>query len=175
MMKNQKFMFGYHSKLTAAHQSSSEWWQWIVDAKPFWYYQGDVASGMRSTIASFGNPVIWWTGILALFATCYITMKKADKRGIFILVAYACQLFPWMLIFRAVFIYHYFSCLPFLILSIVYVSKHLYDTKVIKKWMIITFLCITGAAFFIFYPAMSGMTVPQRFIDYLKILPQWYF
>ena len=175
IIRNQKEMFNYHSGLLAPHGSSSEWWQWILDLKPFWYYRGTSSNGFISTIVSFGNPVVWWSGIIALFSGCYIGMKKADKRVIFILVGFASQLLPWMLIFRASFIYHYFSCLPFLILFIVYVIKHLYDTRVIQKWMIIAFLVVVALTFFIFYPVISGMPISESLKDYLKILPLWNF
>jgi len=53
--------------------------------------------------------------------------------------------------------------------------KHLYDTGVLKKWHIITFLCIVAFTFVLFFPAISGMTVSERFIERLRILPDWWF
>jgi len=175
VMENQDYMYNYHSGLESGHGYSSEWWQWIFDLRPIWYYVGTTAAGFRSTIASFGNPVIWWSGFVALFSSCYIALKKKDDKIIFPLVGYVCQLFPWMLVFRACFIYHYFTCLPFLILFIVYVAKHLYESKAIKKWHIITFMIVVGVTFFLFYPAISGTTVQERFISMLKIMQSWSF
>lgn len=172
---NQKYMYSYHSQLTAGHGYSSEWWQWILDLRPIWYYNGEVASGLRSTIASFGNPVIWWTGLVALFSSCYIAWKKKEKKIAFAVVGYACQLLPWMIVFRASFIYHYFSCLPFLILFIVYVAKHLYEIGAVKKWMLWVFLGVTALVFILFYPAISGMVVSEDYIVKLRIFPTWYF
>lgn len=172
---NQTYMYSYHSQLVAGHPYSSEWWSWILDLRPIWYYQGEVATGLRSTIAAFGNPLIWWSGIIALFASCYIAWKKADKKVAFILVAYACQLFPWMIVFRACFIYHYFSCLPFLILFIVYVAKHLVETKAIPRWAVCAFVAVCGIIFVLFYPAISGAVVPESYISMLRFLPSWWF
>ncbi len=175
VLGNQTYMYNYHSLLTAGHGYSSEWWSWLLDLRPIWYYQGEVATGLRSTIASFGNPLIWWSGLIALFASCYIGWKKADKKVAFILVAYACQLFPWMIVFRACFIYHYFSCLPFLILFIVYVAKHLVETKAIPKWAVCAFVAVCGIIFVLFYPAISGAVVPESYIAMLRFLPNWWF
>lgn len=176
VLENQDYMFGYHSQLTSGHPYSSEWWSWLIDWRPIWYYSGDdVAEGLWSTIASFGNPLIWWSGLIALFASCYIGWKKADKKVAFTLVGYACQLFPWMLVFRACFIYHYFSCLPFLILFIIYVAKHLVDSKAISKWAVVAFVIVCGIVFALFYPAISGMVVSESYISGLRILPDWWF
>ncbi len=172
---NQKYMYNYHSKLTSPHGYSSEWWSWILDIRPIWYYHGTTAEGLRSTIASFGNPIIWWSGIVALFSSCYIAMKKGDKKIAFVLIGYACQLFPWIIVFRACFIYHYFSCLPFLILFIVYVAKHLTDTKVIRRRTVCIYIAIVAVVFVLFYPAISGMVVPESYIEKLRILPTWWF
>lgn len=66
----QKFMFNFHSGLTATHPYESPWWQWPLDLRPVWYYISyRVPEGMTSTISAFGNPAVWWvcsacTGIL---------------------------------------------------------------------------------------------------------------
>ena len=60
-------MYHYHKTLVATHPFQSSWWQWPVMVKPVWFYMGsDVPAGMASTIATFGNPAIWWVGIPAV-------------------------------------------------------------------------------------------------------------
>ena len=173
---NQESMFGYHSKLTAPHGYSSEWWSWPFILRPIWYYSApDLPSGMWGTIASFGNPLVWWVGIICLFAAMYIAFKKKDKKMLVVFVAFACQYLPWVLVTRAVFIYHYFTCVPFIILSTVYVIKHLRDIKVLNKKSIWVYLLLVAIAFAMFYPAMSGIPFSKSYIEKLRILPGWYF
>lgn len=173
---NQKYMYSYHSKLTAGHGYSSEWFTWPFVVRPIWYYSGKaLPANVTETIASFGNPLVWIPGIMCLIASMYIAFKKKDTKMIVVFVAFACQFMPWILVTRAVFIYHYFSCVPFIILSIVYVLKHLREKSVLKPWVIGLYLAAVIVVFFIFYPALSGIPVPTRYIEKLRIFPSWWF
>ncbi len=65
ILKYQVDMYNYHSNLKATHPYSSEWYSWIVDYKPMCYYR-ETANGLFSSITAFGNPAIFWTGILGV-------------------------------------------------------------------------------------------------------------
>ena len=81
VIDNQKYMYSYHSGLTSTHSYSSMWYTWPIMVRPIWYYVGyGVPEGMRSTIASFGNPAIWWIGIPCIFASCVMAWKNKDRR-----------------------------------------------------------------------------------------------
>lgn len=170
----QKYMYNYHSKLTASHSFSSEWWSWPLIIRPIWYYQGkDLPVGMASTISSFGNPAIWWTGILAVIAA-FVAALKRNKTMILVVAAIVAQYLPWIIISRATFIYHFFPILPFFMLAIVYVIKNLLE-KGINKYIIYGYLLLTMVTFILFYPAVSGMVVPKAYIDFLRWFPSWVF
>ena len=170
----QKYMYNYHSKLTTSHSFSSEWWSWPLIIRPIWYYQGkDLPVGMASTISSFGNPAIWWTGILAVIAA-FVAALKRNKTMILVVAAIVAQYLPWIIISRATFIYHFFPILPFFMLAIVYVIKNLLE-KGINKYIIYGYLLLTMVTFILFYPAVSGMVVPKTYIDFLRWFPSWVF
>jgi dolichyl-phosphate-mannose-protein mannosyltransferase len=76
----QVHMYNYHSNLVSSHPFSSSWWEWPFIKRPVWYYSGDgLASGMKSTIAAMGNPIIWWVGIFTMLATIWLSIKRRDK------------------------------------------------------------------------------------------------
>lgn len=130
MLQNQESMYNYHSNLNATHSFSSSWWKWPIMIRPIWYYvRPEVAVGMRSTIVSFGNPAVWWTGIAAIVASMIIAWKKRDKKMTVIFVAFALQFCPWMLVTRCTFIYHFFTSVPFVILMIVYCAKYFIESR----------------------------------------------
>lgn len=135
VLDNQINMYSYHSGLNATHDFSSSWWQWPIMMRPIWYYvQPEAGAGLRSTIVSFGNPAVWWTGIAAVIASLITAWRKRDKRMVVVFVAFALQFCPWMLVTRCTFIYHFFTAVPFVILMIVYCISHLLESKKIKLY-----------------------------------------
>ena len=179
MIENQKSMYNYHSGLDATHSFGSPWYTWLVDYRPIWYYSGSgagLAAGMDSTIMSMGNPAIWWVGLICVIPCLYFAFKRREKAMMLVFIAYAMQLFPWILVTRVCFIYHYFTAIPFLIFMIVYVIKVLLEDKVISKYVVIGYLAVVLLLFILFYPALTGMTVKESFIDgKLRWFSSWDF
>ncbi len=177
--QNQVFMFSYHSGLTQGHPYSSQWYEWPFMVRPVWYYKGEgQAEGMYSTIAAFGNPAVWYSALVgtvyAILAYALYWIKK-EKELFFLIVALASQFLPWVLVTRATFLYHYFASLPFVILILVYVIQKKEEAN--KKFKYVTYgiLILTAALFVVFYPAISGMPVSEKYIEYLRWLPSWWF
>ena len=169
---NQFDMYNYHSKLVADHPYSTPWYEWPVMVKPMVFYRQGTLDGKISTIASFGNPLIWWGGLIALFATAYAGIKRRDAAAWPILCGYLAQLLPWVAVTRIVFLYHYFNCTPFLILSLVYLTQRFPKVRRYARW----FVAAAALLFVLFYPVLSGFEVPASFVsDWLCWFPQWYF
>lgn len=173
---NQFDMYNYHSKLEAEHPYSSPWYEWLVMVKPMVFYRQQTMSGGISTLASFGNPLIWWGGLIALLATAVIGIRRKDKISWQIICSYLAQLLPWVFVSRIVFIYHYFNCTPFLILSLVYVYLALLDKYPNIKKVMWAYLGGAAVLFVMFYPVLSGQNASISYVqNWLCWFPQWYF
>ena len=165
--RNQKSMFSYHGNLNAEHPYSSWWYQWITDARPILYYnryEGD----MRSSFASFGNPVVWWGGFAAMVVMALSAVRRRDGKALFILIGYLSQLVPWLGVSRIVFIYHYFPSTLFMVLAI----SHMFNTIIDsghswRKASVYAYTVASGTLFAMFYPALTGLLVPQWYFKYL--------
>lgn len=169
-------MYNYHSQLKATHSFSSPWYEWPIIYKPTWFYKGeDVLPGNASTISTMGNPAIWWVGILAFFTSIYLAIQKRDKKMIVIFTAIAFQYLPWVLVPRITWIYHFFSTVPFIIFCIVYVMKELFERNTNYKKLIFGYFAIVLILFIWFYPALSGLEVPNGYINSLKWFKSWIF
>lgn len=176
ILRNQLDMFDYHSGLKATHPFSSPWWSWPLDLQPVWFYTASgLLPGRTSTIASFGNPAIWWTGLPAVIAAVIIAARKRERRMAVIFTAFAFQYLPWMFVTRLTFIYHFFSAVPFMILCQVYVIQQAMERWPKARWAVSGYLTVAGLLFIIFYPALSGMEVSTDYIDRLRWLKSWIF
>lgn len=180
----QSQMYGYHSKLVATHSFSSPWYEWPIIYKPTWFYSGsDPLPGKASTIVTMGNPAIWWIGIFAVVMALIIAVNKRDRKMGVVFTAMVFQYIPWVLVSRITWIYHFFSTVPFMILSIVYVIKNFLDSyqnpknqsTVRARYVVYAYLGVVALLFFWFYPALSGLEVSKGYIDNLKWFKSWIF
>lgn len=184
LVDQQIGMFRYHSTsgLGVDHPFYSPWWQWILLMKPMWYAKDAYEpEGFESTIMCFGNQWVVYLGDLAILALLvYVLVKFLRKRSNsslaeelqlpwMILVGFAAQLVPWMLVPRGTYIYHFFACIPFLILATMWWLGQIQQ----KKWRYgAALLYIIGALVFfvIFFPYASGrLTEIQRLIQSKKL------
>jgi len=173
---NQKFMFSYHKGVTAEHPYSSRWWQWLLDIRPILYYRSEVTSdGLRAAFAAFNNPVVSWTGLLAVVAAAIRSVRNRCGLALFLLVGYLAQLLPWLPISRPTFAYHYFPATVFLVLAICYLMNGMID-KAPGRWKLPVY-GLTGLAtglYVMFYPFLAGTIVPTWYTTWaLKWLPSW--
>lgn len=179
IFRNQVNMLNYHSDgvLTATHPFSSRWWEWPIIKRPLESYLGsDLQSGMSSSMTIMGNPAIWWTGIVAVFAAIIIAVKKRDRKMLVVFIAMAFQYLPWVPIARLTFIYHFFSTLPFLILAIVYVIKTLLEEYPTTRPFVYAYLILVVILFIMFYPVLAGIEVPRWYVEqFLLWFKSWVF
>ncbi len=174
----QVHMYKYHANLTADHSFKSSWWSWPIIWKPIWFYAAsDLPEGRAASIVSMGNPAIWWAGIAAVAAAVLISVKNRDRKMIPVFVAMLSQYLPWIPVDRVTFIYHFYAVVPFMILAMVYVIKHLIEKNRDFKYGAWAYLFIAGVLFAMFYPVLSGMEVDRTYIDnYLRwFKDRWYF
>ena len=176
VVDNQKFMFGYHSKLVSTHPYSSEWYKWIFDIRPILYYLCYFENDIKSAIGAFVNPVLCWGGLLAIIAMLARSIFDRDKKALFILIGYLSQLGPWLLITRLTFEYHYFPSVVFLTLAVC----HMFNTfrRKTRHWAAYacSFTAVCLVLFCMFYPVLSGEPVSMNYTaSVLKWLSTWPF
>ncbi|MNI48640.1 putative dolichyl-phosphate-mannose--protein mannosyltransferase [compost metagenome] len=170
----QKHMYSYHSDLVATHPFGSSWYEWPMMLRPIWFYQGPLLpEGKLSSIISFGNPLVWWPGFLAVLLSFYVAIRKKDKKLRMLLIAYCSQYLPWILVPRLTFIYHYFAMVPFLILILTYFIKDFTEKHPTKRKWVYGYLAAVLVLFIIFYPLLSGFEIPKTYSSWLQWLPGW--
>ena len=161
LVEKQVSMYQYHANLVATHPCQSEWYQWPLAEKSVWFYSGYPAEGWLSNISSTGNPAVWYVSAFAavLMAVEWFTKKQYRyDQGLWVVIGgIVSGLLAWRFVSRCVFLYHYFSALPFVLLAAVYFLRTLerkYPGLRNVKWI---WLGIAVVCFILMYPAASGL------------------
>ena len=153
--------------------------------KPLWLSVSYLPDHFISTIVLLGNPAVWWVGFTCLIGISFFVsvkiLKNGDKRlaniglpKMFILILFFFQWFPYMLISRITFIYHFYVNVPFLFLASAYFISKNWSSKWIKV-ATIAYIVITIVMFGLFYPVISGMPASDSWIHNLKWFESWVF
>ncbi len=184
VLAHQAHMFRYHSGVSETRWYASSWWQWPLMVRPVWLYsrQADLPAGWQASIATLGNPAVWWPGaaalpVLAGLALADLRRRQGDPSAWFILLAFLGQYLPWAIApRRLVFIYHFYTSVPFLILALVYVVGRWAETRprglpaAARLWP-----AVPVALFALFYPLLAGVPVGPLWARLLKWFGTWIF
>lgn len=168
-------MYNYHSNLDATHQCQSMWYQWPLAQKSVWFYAGYPSVGdtpLLSNISSTGNPAVWY---VSAFGTVFAVVEwfrnpacRKDRAFALALVGILSGLLPWALVTRCVFLYHYFSTLPFVMLMtllLFFYAERKHPRLWMLKWI---WLGVAIVEFVLMYPAISGLPVPYGYAKFIE-------
>ena len=164
VIRNQDYMFSYHSGVDATHPYSSRWWQWILNGRPILYYL-EYSGNDKSTIGAFLSPLLCWGGLAAILSMLWLWIKEKDRTARFIFLGYLAQLLPWVFVDRITFEYHYFPSSVFLLLALGYVFDSLRRRCESWKWLFGATAAVSVLLFIAFYPVLSGAWVSRDFAE----------
>jgi dolichyl-phosphate-mannose-protein mannosyltransferase len=100
--------------------------------------------------------------------------SKIDLPIFFVVTFFFIQLFPYILISRTTYIYHFYLNVPILILGSTYFINKMWKYKW-GKMLTIIYFAVVVAMFVLFYPVISGAPASTSTIDSLKWFPSWSF
>ena len=99
---------------------------------------------------------------------------KGSRELTFLLVGFASMYLPWVLVPRVAFIYHFFPCVIFVVLGIVYFIKRFVEKDPKEKKYVYLYLAAVFVLFLAFYPVLTGIAVPTAYVENcLRWLPSW--
>jgi dolichyl-phosphate-mannose--protein O-mannosyl transferase len=165
-------MYWYHSSLTAPHCAGSPWWSWPLDLKPVYWYFGSSAGGTNGYIYDAGNLVLFWAALPAAALTIALAIRARSWSLAIVSLAMLTQYVAWIPISRVLFFYHFFTVLPFYLLSLAAILAVLWERR---RKAVLVFLGVAAAVFVIFYPYVSGVPIPGELGSIYEILPTWHY
>jgi dolichyl-phosphate-mannose--protein O-mannosyl transferase len=186
-------MYIYQSTLNAKHAFSSPWFSWPLLFNPFtaasygghvplWLQYAQLPNGSISSIVALGNPALWWLGFAVIvgltvyYVPKFIVTRKIDLKEnlpvVFILVYFFFQWLPYIVISRVVFIYHFYSNVPFLCLGVAFIVNRYWSSNYVKI-AAVAYFAATVALFALFYPVISGVPTSISTINSLTWFKGW--
>ena len=168
----QQQMYWYHTGLDATHPWQSPAISWPLDWRPVWFYV-DYQPDKIANIFALGNPVIFWTGFLAVFFTLGYFWISKQKNLKFLLLAYFIFWLPWIVSPRCMFLYHYLPAVPFLSIILAFFLDTLASAHKYLKFLPLLFIVITLGIFIFFYPYWTGISMPKSQVAQYQWLPSW--
>lgn len=175
LWKEQVSMYRYHADLDATHLCQSMWYQWPLAQKSVWFYSGWSMLGetqLISNISSTGNPAVWYVSafgaVLAVVEWFKNPACRKDRAFIVVFVGILAGLLPWALVTRCVFLYHYFSTIPFVMLMTLLLLCYVEKKHPRTRWFKWAWLIASAIVFLLMLPAISGIPVPQGYAKFIE-------
>ncbi|MDD3335640.1 MAG: phospholipid carrier-dependent glycosyltransferase [Eubacteriales bacterium] len=193
IVQAQVGMLNYHSTpgLGMDHPFQSPWWQWPFILKPMWFAQDKFEpEGFASTIMCMGNPWVFYIGAICMAAVIValvvkhirfnngMTLRRGDGDLTLytLVVAFAAQYLPWVLVPRSMYMYHYFASVPFIILATAWVINLIPKEQTrLRKGVLIGYLAGAALFFVMFFPYASGWLTSTQWMDAMKWFSKLYY
>jgi dolichyl-phosphate-mannose--protein O-mannosyl transferase len=147
-------------RVVTSHPYMSQWYQWPLMNRPIWYafeHEGSLARG----VVLLGNPLVMWTGLLALVA-CAVEWFRSRAYDAFLILFFYFSLYgSWILIPRKVsFYYYYYPAGMTLGLALAYAFHHGEVGRYFKyPWARWVFLAVASLLFVYFLPILAGTPI----------------
>jgi dolichyl-phosphate-mannose-protein mannosyltransferase len=115
--------------ITSKHDYMSNPWSWLVQGRVTSFYYTGWAPGNHAcpysncsrAVTALGNPVLWWSGTVAIAVVVAMWLLGRDWRAGAILAGLAAGYLPWFLYQqRTVFTFYTVAFVPYLVLALSY-------------------------------------------------------
>ena len=127
----QTEIWNFHKGLTETHAYAANPWSWLIMSRPTSFFYASPkncgAKNCAQEILGLGTPLLWWSGVIALFVTIGYWLVRREWQSGLILLGLAAGYLPWFLFQkRTMFTFYSIAFEPFVVLLIVFcISKFL--------------------------------------------------
>lgn len=165
----QKKMFHYHSTLPNGNLNASPFYLWPFGRTAIAYFSKEMADGCLSEVIMFGNPFLWWSGLVSMLYVIVRAAVKKEQNYIFLATTVVVLYIPYSFIIRDMYLYHYFSVVPIMLLCLVLALRDFIKAGRIlnakaRSCLVTGFSFVAIACFCFLYPVYSGLELPVKVI-----------
>lgn len=167
------------SALKNTHPYLSSWYQWPLISRPIWYafdHEPGPAGWVRGVLF-LGNPLVMWSGLVALGFCAWNWFKEGSRVALLILFFYGVLYLSWAVIPRHVnFYYYYFPAGMSLSLAVAYVFSR-YDQESSRRRTLSPYLLGYAALclgiFVYFFPVLAALRIPTEHFKRFMWFSSW--
>jgi dolichyl-phosphate-mannose--protein O-mannosyl transferase len=133
----------------ASHPNESAWFQWPILWKVFWidssFGPAQSDGNLKKAIVLVGNPLILWTGMIAILICTWAWIRKRDSQARMISLLFFALYGSWILIPRqTMFFYYYFPAAMMLGPAITYSLNH-FNVPPRGRWVLLATFAVVFA------------------------------
>ena len=175
----------YHRRLPTTHPYRSSPTTWPLMTRPVLYYferctSDEVAAGKpcavsvghRAKILGLGNPVLWWTALLAYPVVAWSALVRRRRSAVVVLIFLLGQYVPWLLTGKDGYFFYTTPLVPFVAMSVVYLSVQAAASSRLR-WLPAAIAALAVGAFVFFLPIWSAVELPKPALDARMWLGSW--
>jgi dolichyl-phosphate-mannose--protein O-mannosyl transferase len=142
--------------------------------------KGCGASSCSQEILALGTPLLWWSGLVAIFVTFGYWITRREWQSGLILLGFAAGYLPWFLMQkRTMFTFYSIAFEPFIILLITFaISKFLEPSEAgfiprIRLYGVYAYIGLVAINFFYFLPLYTAGIISYSAWLHHMWIPSW--
>ncbi|MBW3573336.1 MAG: phospholipid carrier-dependent glycosyltransferase [Actinobacteria bacterium] len=183
--EEQLELVDYHQRLPTTHPYRSSATTWPLMTRPVLYYferctneqvqAGEpcaVGVGNRAKILGLGNPVVWWTGLLAYPVVAWSALVRRRRSALALLVFLLGQYVPWLLVGKDGYFFYATPLVPFVAMSVAHLCIRA-DASRRLRWLPGGVAGLALVALVYFLPIWSGVELPRSVLEARMWLDSW--
>ena len=163
----------YHRDLEATHPDRSSPAGWPVLAKPVLQYRETcpddsvererpcvVEPGEKAVIVGLGNPVLWWSALLAYPVLAWRALRSRDSGASVVLATLLLLWLPWFASGKPGYLFYAVPAVPFIALALAVALGAMRRRR--RRLQLAALVAVLAtAAFAWFYPVLTGTALPE--------------
>lgn len=180
----QSQAWNFHVGLTSTHSYQANAWTWPLMGRPtsfFYEDPGGCGGGQCSQeVLALGNPLIWWSGVLALAHQAWRWIAVRQWASGVVVLGFLAGWLPWLLFQeRTIFTFYAIVVTPFLVaaiaMSIGTLIREAVDAAQRRRRLILTggYLVAVVVLTWFFLPIWVGQTLPYDQWRWRMWFPTW--
>lgn len=142
-------------RITTPHHSESKpiYWPFLQDRRVIFFFD------QNKLITCMGNPFVYYISS-SFVVLSSILFFKLDHRHIFMIFGWIFSYFPFVLIPRSVFLYHYIIPLFFAVMTTCATIETIFPKKISKLFLVVVII-LSVFGYFYFSPYVYGLECPN--------------
>ena len=169
--------YKFHISLSTTHPYEAPAYFWPFMVRPTSFFYEECGNGCATAITALGNPLIWWTGAIAIIVCFMSWVTNRDRVSGLVLIGLVGGYVPWLFFpNRTVFTFYAIVFEVWLLLAIALMFKRGVEaaTKPKKaKSVVIGYAVLASLLSLFFAPIWFGTEIPFQFWQWHMWLPGW--